>query len=189
MKDGSVLILGISGSPRAQGNSAFLLQETLRHLQSSFQTETIFLKERNILPCEGCHECECSGVCRIDDDIPALCTKLKSADALILATPSHMGGVASRMQALMERTWPLRKGQMAGKIGASIVTGRRQMGMETGVLEAYFSRLRMLRVPGIVGFAFQAGSVAEDQEAIGQTVRLADDIRRLLDHRRKESDA
>jgi len=185
----SMLILGIAGSPRKQGNSAFLLQETLGHLQGGFQTETIFLKDLNIRPCEGCHSCESSGACRIEDDIPALSAKLKAADAVILATPSHMGGVTSRMQALMERTWPLRKGQMAGKVGASIVTGRRQMGMEIGLLDAYFSRLRMLRIPGILGFAFEAGRIVEDQEAISQTVRLADDIRRcLLGIRRKETD-
>ncbi|HUW34886.1 MAG TPA: flavodoxin family protein, partial [Planctomycetota bacterium] len=141
---------------------------------------TIFLSDHNIQPCEGCHYCESSGVCRIEDDIPALSAKMKAADVIILATPSHMGGVTSRMQALMERTWPLRKGQMAGKVGACIVIGRRQIGTEVGVLDAYFSRLRILRVPGVLGYAFEAGRIVEDKEAISQTARLADDIRRWL---------
>jgi len=185
-----ILILGIVGSPRKQGNSAFLLQETLRRLQDSFQTETVFLRDLDIRPCEACHYCESHGSCRIDDDIPALSTKLKAADAIILATPSHMGGVTSRMQALMERTWPLRKGQMAGKLGACIVTGRRQIGTELGVLDAYLARLRMLKAPGILGYAFEAGKIVEDREAMGQTGRLAADIRRyLLPVRPKQGEA
>lgn len=187
MKDGPMLVLGIAGSPRKQGNSAFLLQETLRHLQDDFRMETIFLSEHNIRPCDACHYCESNLSCRIDDDMPALAAKLQNCRAMILATPSHMGGVSSHMQTFMERTWPLRKGQMAGKIGACIVTGRRQTGMETGVLEAYLSRLQMLKVPGVLGFAFQAGEIAEDREAISQTARLAGDIRRCLQGIRKKT--
>jgi multimeric flavodoxin WrbA len=174
------LVLGIVGSARKNGNSAFLLQETLRHLKDDCETETIFLSDQNIHPCDGCHWCESSGSCRIDDDMPALSTKLRRADAIILASPSYMGGVSSRMQAFMERTWPLRKGQMNGKIGSSIITGRRRIGVAPGALQAYFTRLGMLKVPGVVGYAFGAGEIAEDREARGQAERLAQDLQRVL---------
>jgi multimeric flavodoxin WrbA len=172
-----MVVLGIAGSARKQGNSAFLLRETLSHLQNEFDTETIFLSDRNIRPCDGCHHCERNGSCRIDDDMEALSGKLRNADAIILTTPSYMGGVTSRMQALMERTWLLRKGQMAGKIGSYIVTGRRRIGMAIGVLEDYFTRLGMIKIPGVLGYAFEPGEIARDQEAVSGTLRLARDLR------------
>ncbi len=55
--------------------------------------------------------------------------KLREADAILLDSPAYMGGVASRMQAFMERGWPLRKGSMAGTAGSHIITGSRQIRM------------------------------------------------------------
>ena len=37
-----------------------------------------------------------------------LYSKVREADAVLLASPAYMGGLASRMQVFMERTWPLR---------------------------------------------------------------------------------
>ena len=175
-----MLVLGIVGSPRKNGNSAFLLQQVFTRLQNDFETETIFLSDHDIRPCDGCHYCEQDGCCRIDDDMPALYRKLENAGAVILSTPSYMGGVSSRMRAFMERTWPLRKGRMTGKIGAYVVTGRRRIGVATVAVQEYFSRLGMINVPGVLGYAFEPGEVIGDEEAMSQTLRLATDLRSCL---------
>jgi len=175
-----MLVLGMIGSARKKGNSAFLLQEVLRHLQDDFETETIFLSDHDIRPCDGCHYCEENGCCRIDDDMQALCGKMENAGAIILSTPSYMGGVSSRMRAFMERTWPLRKGRMTGKIGAYVVTGRRRIGVATVEVEEYFSRIGMISVPGVLGYAFEPGEVVRDKEAMSETLRLARDLRSCL---------
>jgi len=180
MKGKRMLVLGIVGSARKNGNSAFLLQQVLRQLQDDFETETIFLSDHDIRPCDGCHYCVQNGSCCIDDDIPTLCRKMKNASAIILCTPSYMGGVTSRMRAFMERTWPLRKGQMTGRVGAHIVTGRRRIGVAAAAVEEYFSRLGMIKVPGVLGFALEAGEVVRDKEAMSQTLRLARDLRNCL---------
>jgi len=175
-----MLVLGIAGSARKQGNSATLLTEVLNELHADFRTEIVFLADCRIQPCEGCHYCEVHGSCRIDDDMPRLWRKLLSAEAVVLAAPAYMGGLTSRMQAFMERTWPLRKGQMAGKIGSYVVVGRRRIGMATGVMEEYFTRLGMVKLPSVLGYAFGPGQIAQDQEAMSQTRRLAADIRKQL---------
>jgi len=173
-------VLGIAGSPRKEGNSAFLLRKALQDLAVRFETETVFLSGQDIRPCEACHDCEKSGQCRIEDDMPEMCRKLEEADAIILSTGSQMGGVTSRMRAFMERTWPLRKGQMARKVGTYIVTGRRRIGLVPAVLEDYLSRLGVMKIPGALGYAFDKGQIANDREALRETERLAADIRYCL---------
>ena len=172
-------VLGIVGSPRKDGNTAYLLERTLSLLPDSFQTETVFLKDHRIEPCEGCHRCEQDGRCALDDDMQALYPKLQAADAMILTSPVYMGGVTSRMRAFMERTWHLRKGQLAGKISTYIVVGRRKLGAVGCVMDDYLSRLGMTKVPGICGFALRKGEILSDDEAVRETERLATDIRRL----------
>ena len=173
-------ILGIASSARKQGNSAILLAEAVNHLRTDFETEIVFLTDHRIEPCDGCHYCEAHGSCRTNDDMRELSAKLPRADAILLASPSYMGGVASRLRAFMERTWPLRKGQMAGKIGSYIVTGRRRIGMVSAAMTEYFTRLGMIAVPGVLGYAFEPGEIVQDGEAMSQTRRLAEDVRRCL---------
>jgi NAD(P)H dehydrogenase (quinone) len=49
---------------------------------------------------------------------------LLEADAVILASPVHMGGIASSMRAFFERMAPLwLQGKLVGKLGAALVTG------------------------------------------------------------------
>ena len=169
------LILAIAGSARKQGNSATLLTQVLDKLRGEFRTELVFLTDLNIQPCDGCHHCETQSSCRIEDDMSTLHPKLLDAGAILLASPVYMGGIASRMQAFMERTWPLRKGQLRGKIASYIVTGRRRIGMATGVMEEYFTRLGVTKLPGVLGFAFEPGEVEQDREAVAQAERLAAD--------------
>ena len=172
-------VLGIVGSPRKDGNTAYLLERTRSLLPDSFHTATVFLKDYRRGPCEGGHRCEQDGQCVLDDDMQALYPKLQAADAMILTSPAYMGGVTSRMRAFMERTWHLRKGQLAGKIGTYIVVGRRKPGAAIYAMEDYLARLRLTRLPGICGYAFHKGQIVTDKEAVQETERLANDIRGL----------
>ena len=61
--------LGFIGSPRKDGNTAYLLKKTLGVLEEGdVETETIFLKDYKINPCEDCSEyCEKHNKCKIED--------------------------------------------------------------------------------------------------------------------------
>jgi len=166
------LVLGITGSARKQGNSTALLRRVLNGLNGQFRTELVFLADIEVNPCTGCHYCERRGTCCIEDGMAALYPKLLEADAILLASPAYMGGIASRMQAFMERTWPLRKGQLRNKIASYIVTGRRRIGMATGVMSEYFTRLGITVLPGVLGYAFEPGMIEKDPEALAQADAL-----------------
>ena len=171
--------IGIIGSPRKNGNTAYLLKEVMKVLRKKYETEIIFLKDYDIKPCEGCFYCEKNEGCIIEDDMQELYPKLKEADVIILSSPSYMGGVTSRLRAFMERTWPLRKGQLEGKIGTYIVVGRRKIGSAISEMREYLSRLKMTIIPGVLGYAFEKGDILKDEEALKEAQRLGERILKL----------
>ena len=172
--------IGVLGSPHKDGNTAYLLEETLKVLGNELKNETIFLKDYEIKPCEGCRDCEKMGRCIIEDDMQKLYPKLEEADIIILASPSYMGGVTSRMRAFMERTWYLRKGQLENKIGTSIVVGRREIGSTVNEMNEYLDKLKVIRVPGCSGYAFRKGDILKDEEALKEARRLGKQILELV---------
>lgn len=172
--------IGISGSPHKNGNSVYLLKEVLKILESVFDTELIFLKNYVIKPCNGCQSCDKNGKCVIEDDMQKLYPKIKDSQVIILASPSYMGGVTSRLRIFMERTWHLRKGQLDGKIGSFIVVGRRKLGAIVYEIEEYLSRLGLTKLPGVTGFALKKDDILKDKEAIKDAKRLGKQIINIL---------
>jgi len=83
----------------------------------------------------------------------------------------------------MERTWYLRKGQLENKIGTSIVVGRRTIGSSVNEMNEYLDRLKVIRVPGCLGYAFQKGDILKDEETLKETQRLGKQILELIKKR------
>jgi multimeric flavodoxin WrbA/putative sterol carrier protein len=104
-------ILAIQGSPRPKtSNTDILLQEFLKGAQSQgAETETIYLKEKEIHSCIGCYTCwaKTPGVCVFKDDMLELLEKVKGCDILVYATPLYNFNVTSLMKAFQERLLPL----------------------------------------------------------------------------------
>ena len=80
-------VIGVVGSPRKNGNTAYLLEEVMKILREKCETEIIFLKDYDIKPCEGCRCCEENEGCIIENVckscIPNL-RKLMSSSCLAL---------------------------------------------------------------------------------------------------------
>ncbi|MHA1291772.1 MAG: flavodoxin family protein [Promethearchaeota archaeon] len=169
--------IGIVGSPRKNGNSAFLLNLVLENLSNSnFETEVIFLKDLSISPCNECYYCTKEEKCIIEDDMQELYNKLRDANVIILSTPVFMGGITSRLKAFMERTWHLRRGQLKGKIGTYIVVGRRDIGSAINEIEEYLSRLKVIKISGILGYGFKENDIKNDSEALKNAESLSNQI-------------
>ncbi len=104
-------ILAIQGSPRPKvSNTEILLQEFLKGAQSQgAETETIYLKDKDIHSCVGCYTCwaKTPGVCVFKDDMPELLEKVKGCDILVYATPLYNFNMTSLLKAFQERLLPL----------------------------------------------------------------------------------
>ncbi len=104
-------LLAIQGSPRPKNsNTEILLQEFLKGARSQgAETETIYLKEKEIHSCVGCYTCwaKTPGVCVFKDDMPDLLEKVKACDILVYATPLYNYNMTALLKAFQERLLPL----------------------------------------------------------------------------------
>jgi multimeric flavodoxin WrbA/putative sterol carrier protein len=106
-----IKILAVQGSPRPkESNTEILLQEFLKGAQSQgAETETIYLKEKEIHSCIGCYTCwtKTPGVCVFKDDMPDLLEKVRHCDIIVYATPLYIFNMTSLLKAFQERLLPL----------------------------------------------------------------------------------
>ena len=122
--------IGIVGSPRKTGNTAFLVKEALNIIQSEgIETELIHLGGKLIQPCNGCLTCKKEKKCILEeDDFEAVFEAMKSADGIILSSPVYFGSATSQLTSLLDRAAYVQRqtGEyFSGKIGAPIVVARR----------------------------------------------------------------
>jgi multimeric flavodoxin WrbA len=97
-------VLGISGSPRRDGNTELLLKEFLRGASASgHETELLLLSEFKISPCTSCDSCQKNGQCIIDDDMQSMYDKLLEADCIVFASPIYFGGVSAQLKSFIDR--------------------------------------------------------------------------------------
>ncbi len=106
-----IKILALQGSPRPkESNTEILLQEFLKGAQSQgAETETIYLKEKDIHSCIGCYTCwtKTPGICVFKDDMPDLLEKVRNCDIIVYATPLYIFNMTSLLKAFQERLLPL----------------------------------------------------------------------------------
>jgi len=113
----AVKVLGISSSPRKNGNSDLLLREAIRGAQEAgAETEYFRVRELSISGCASCGYCEKHGLCSQKDDFPPLMDKMLGADLLIFAMPIYFMGVCAwgkividRCQCLWSRKYKLKQ--------------------------------------------------------------------------------
>jgi multimeric flavodoxin WrbA len=187
-------ILGINGSPHAQGNSAYALSYALQVCeQLGAATEIIHLEGKHIEPCEGSFACRC-GECIYDDDMTAICEALRRCDGLLLSSPVYMGLVTRQMKVLMDRSVVLRVGgpfAMSGKVGGGIACGGFRNGGQELTLQCmhtFFLQHDMLAISDGPRFSHSGAAVVGQaaEDAIGlQTVQnLAERMVKALRDRR-----
>ena len=100
----SVEVLGISTSPRVDGNSDILLRRALAGAESAgAHVEYVRLSDHSIGPCIECNACYETGKCDIRDDYQQILEKMLRADRLIFATPIFFMGVCAQAKALIDR--------------------------------------------------------------------------------------
>ena len=100
----SLKVLGISTSPRANGNSDLLLRKALEGAESGgAATEYVSLRGLSIGPCVACDACCKTGVCRIQDDYQGVFTKMLEVDRLIFASPIYFMSVCAQGKLLIDR--------------------------------------------------------------------------------------
>jgi len=177
-------VVGISGSPRAGGNTECLVKECLNEFsEHGWVTMEFFLSGKEIKPCLGCEGCLESGVCGIGGDDSALLFKeLESCDAVIIGSPSYFRNVTAQLKAVFDRTWPYRK-YIEGKPGGAISVGRGEGGGNSNVIMIIYNFLLScggLPVPGelngVTARADMPGDILLQENRLRQARILAQNV-------------
>jgi multimeric flavodoxin WrbA len=170
-----VRVIGVSGSPRIEGNTEILVRNALKAAESEgADTETILLSEKKIMPCTACGACS-SGSCVIDDDFEEVFEKITGADALIFASPSYFESMTPQMKALIDRSGSFNSLAYGRTRFDSKVAGAMSVARRTGLANVWTQLLlfilsQKMIVPGIKSYANavaeEKGEVLKDEEGM-----------------------
>ena len=99
-------VLGIVGSKRKTGNTAYLVRQALNTIESKdVETEMIFLGDYNIRGCTGCEGCKNTYKCIIKDDMQKIYPLIINSDAIVLGSPTYFYNITADMKAFIERLY------------------------------------------------------------------------------------
>jgi multimeric flavodoxin WrbA len=166
--------IGIVGSPRKGGNTEILTKHTLTAIEEEgLDTEIIRLADLYIRPCDACMVCKTEERCPINDDLFPIYTKMKAAEAIILASPVYFGSATASLKALMDRAGYIayNNGKVfTGKVGGPLVVARRAGQNFTFAQLMYWFHIEGFFMPGStywnIAFGREKGEVVNDEEGL-----------------------
>jgi len=182
-------ILGLSGSQRAEGSTAYAVRHALGAAAAE-GAKTVYLTVagRSIHPCRGCWSCGDTGTCVFQDDMTEIIDEMKMADGLIIGSPVYFGLVSSQLKTVMERCVVLRPSYekpyaMTGKIGAGIAcAGFRHGGQELTLqnISTFLMQLHMMAVSDGPGFSHSGAAIAGDARDDAVGLKMAENLARNM---------
>jgi len=105
-------ILILQGSPRANGNTAWMAEEYKKAAEAAGHTVTLVnvakKKINGCLACEYCHT-KGNGTCVQKDDMQELYPLLAEAEVLVLASPIYYFTLSAQIQAPIQRFYATMK--------------------------------------------------------------------------------
>lgn len=99
-----VRVLGLSASPRAQGNSERLLAAVLAGAEEAgAEVVTVRCRDLDMEGCRECGGCDSTGLCVVRDGMQPLYAMLLDADHVVFASPVFFMGVTSQGKRVIDR--------------------------------------------------------------------------------------
>jgi len=170
-------ILGLSFSPREQGNTETLLEAVLSGArQQGAETELYRVAGKNIHPCDGCGACFETGACQIKDDMQELYEKMLAADGIIFGSPVYFYNITAQGKAVIDRTivFIAENGKgLANKVGGVVVVGG-SLGLVDAVKDLYFYMVTRRMIPA--NFVAAYAGAPGDVKKLEQCMKAAADL-------------
>ncbi|MHC6180139.1 flavodoxin family protein [Clostridium sp. JNZ X4-2] len=131
-------VIAFNGSPNKTGNTYYAIKIVADELQKEGINTTIInvgaAKIRGCIGCNGCFKNK-NEECIFKDDILNECIqKVKTADGIILGSPTYFAGIGGTMKSFLDRLFYVADcngGLLRHKVGASVVAVRRAGGVPT----------------------------------------------------------
>ena len=175
-------VVAFSGSARKDGNTAILVRQTFAELEKAgIETELVQLAGERLRGCIACYQCwqTKDGTCAVQDDcINACIDKMRSADGILLASPTYFADITTEIKALIDRAGMVARANdhmLRRKVGAGIVAVRRGGAIHAFDSLNHFFLISQMIVPGSsywnIGVGREIGEVAQDTEGM-QTMQV-----------------
>ena len=104
----SMKILIITGSPRKNGNSNFLVDNFIKGAQEKghqiFRFDSAFKKVHS---CIACNKCGMNGDCIFNDDFNYVRENLVDSDMVVFATPMYYFGISAQIKTVIDRFYAI----------------------------------------------------------------------------------
>lgn len=179
-------VIGISGSPRKDGNTEILVKHALKPFyDKGWDVIEFFLSSKVINPCIGCETCGETGVCTIvGDDMELLLSEFENCVALIIGTPVYYRNVTAQLKALFDRSFVFRyRKLLEGKLGGALAVGRGEGGGQSlalSIIHNYYLSSGALCVPceinGLSARADKPGDILKQENRLRQARILGENI-------------
>jgi multimeric flavodoxin WrbA len=178
-------VLGISGSPRSNGNSEILLNEALQSfIEKGWETTILKMSALSVHPCTACNSCLTAGKCVVNDDMEKFYAAFAKCQAIIIASPVYYRNITSKLAAVFERHYGCKSTRpLVGKPGGAIVIGRGSGGGQSIVLSIIHNWLLScgaICVPGelngVSAAADKAGDILQQPERLKQSRILGENV-------------
>ncbi len=137
-------VVGFAGSPRKSGNTDVLLQQVLDSAaEAGADVDKFYINDMDFKGCQGCSYCREIEGCKLDDDMTGAYDAIRTADAIVFASPIYFFQMTGQMRLFLDRCYALvnndhtpriKSGKKAIIIGAH---GNPQDGAFSGVYEEF----------------------------------------------------
>lgn len=174
-------VLGINGSPRANGNTRWALDtmgEVFSHHGIAFSVLHIGCK---MAPCSGCFRCAKvqNRTCTLPDDgVNEAYEKMTQADGIVFGSPVYFGSMTSGMRCFLDRVGCIdmfNGRNLRFKVGAPVAIARRAGAVNAVDDLIHYINYAQMLLPGSlywpICFGRTPGEIVQDQEGI-QTLRV-----------------
>ncbi|KJS16437.1 MAG: NADPH-dependent FMN reductase [Peptococcaceae bacterium BRH_c4b] len=97
-------ILFLNGSPRKDGYTVRVMKCIEDGIESKHTVEWIHAYDLGIKPCQSCLQCRPNKECNLPkDDGHHVWHKIRSADALVIGSPTYFGNISGPLKTLIDR--------------------------------------------------------------------------------------
>ena len=114
-KTNKMKITVLTGSPRKNGNSAYLAEQFIKGAEEKghevFRFDCAF---KQVEPCRACNRCGMNGPCIFNDDFQELRPHLIEADMVVFVTPMYYFSISAQMKRVIDRFYAI-NGKIKGK--------------------------------------------------------------------------
>jgi len=177
IKNDTMKVIAINGSPHPKGNTWFALKTAGEALISEgIDFEIIHVGHQSIHGCIACRKCRENkdDKCSIrNDSLNDYLAAIKAADGIILGSPVYYSGVAGTMKCFLDRLFYVSGSNgnwMRHKVGASVVALRRSGGSATWNSLNFYLTISEMTVASSnywnIIHGAQEGEAAQDAEGI-----------------------